>query len=45
MQEELELIFPTEEYKKEIIDFKEEFKKNNETIIHGGAGLEKEYFF
>lgn len=45
MQEELELIFPTEEYKKEIIDFKEEFKKNNETIIHGGAGLEKDISF
>lgn len=45
MQEELELIFPTEEYKEEIIDFKEEFKKNNETIIHGGAGLEKDISF
>ena len=45
MQEELELIFPTEEYKEEIIDFKEEFKKNNEPIIHGGAGLEKDISF
>lgn len=45
MQEELELIFPTEEYKEEIIDFKEEFKRNNEAIIHGGAGLEEDISF
>ena len=31
MQEELELIFPTEEYKEEIIDFKEEFKKDRKS--------------
>ncbi len=33
MKEELELIFPTEEYKEEIIDFKEEFKKNLKRIM------------
>ena len=30
MEEELELVFPSEEYKEEIIEFKEEFIKNKE---------------
>lgn len=42
MKDELELVFPSEEYKEKILDFKNEFIKNGENIIHGGGGLDKE---
>ena len=42
MKDELELVFPSEEYKEKILDFKNEFIKNGEMIIHGGGGLDKE---
>lgn len=41
MEEELKLVFPTEEYKEEIMDLREEYLKNGESKINGGAGLEK----
>ena len=42
MKDELELIFPSEEYKEQIEEFKEEFIQNNENNIPGGGGLERE---
>lgn len=45
MEDELELIFPSKEYKEQIEDFKEEFINNNENDIPGGGGLEREETF
>ena len=45
MEDELELIFPSKEYKEQIEEFKEEFIQNNENNIPGGGGLEREETF
>ena len=45
MEDDLELIFPSKEYKEQIEEFKEEFIKNNENNIPGGGGLENEETF
>lgn len=42
MKDELELVFPTEEYIEKIIEFKDEFIQNGEDIIYGSGGLDKE---
>ena len=42
MKDELELVFPTEEYIEKIIEFKDEFIQNGENIIYGSGGLDKE---
>lgn len=41
MESELELVFPSIEYKNELIDFKNEFIKNKEMTIDGSGGLDK----
>lgn len=45
MEDELELIFPSKEYKEQVEQFKEEFINNNENDIPGGGGLEREETF
>ena len=37
----LKLVFPSEEYKEQIQEFVEEFRKNGENVIPGSGGLDK----
>ena len=37
----LKLVSPTKEHEKQVMEYREEFFKNNETVLHGCAGLEE----
>lgn len=41
MKEELELIFPTEEYRNQVMEYLQEHIDNNELELNGDAGLDK----
>lgn len=41
MEERLKLVFPSEEYKEQVQDFVDEFKRNGENVIHGSGSIEK----
>lgn len=41
MEERLKLVFPSEEYKEQIQEFVDEFKRNGENVIHGSGSIEK----
>lgn len=41
MENRLKLVFPTEEYKKQVMEYLKEHIKNGENILHGAGGLDK----
>lgn len=40
-KDKLNLIFPNEEYKEQVIEYHEEFRQNGEDVINGSGNLEK----